>query len=298
MRKYIILFSVSLFTLRLFGQFFNSDTVGLDYFNKGSELIIIGDYKGADSLFSLALCSYKNENVYYNRAVSRLFQTDTLGFCNDMCFAANKYFDKQAESLYNSICCKEVDTIYYDKKRIKSEQPSYRYYEIIKYPKCDSIIYGSFHDIKSREPVMSFDFGCNNNFLGFNSSTTDMIAGYIIEDSVKYYFKSSKSVSIYNTSEYVDLKRRAKVLLSAKYSKIKIANAKESLLVFFKVYFDNKGNVIKVHYEGFYPEVIFEDNIKELEKDLLDIAYNYPKVSPAKFFNEKVRFVIFDFVDF
>jgi hypothetical protein len=298
MRKYIIVLSISLITINLKGQLFSPDPEGLDYFHRGSELINLGDFKGADSLLTLALCSFKNQNVYYNRAVSRLLQTDTLGYCLDISIAANKYFDKQAENLFNNICCIKVDTIYYNKKRIKSDKSNYRYFEIIKYPKYDSVINGSFHDIKSNKPVVSFDFGCNDNMLGFNSSTTDMIAGYIIEDSTKYYYKSTKRISIFNTLAYEDLKRRAKILLSTKYSNIKTDNENENLKVFFKVYFDNAGNVLKVHYEGFYPEITYEGNIKELELDLLDIADNYPKVTPAKFFNDKIWFVAYDYIEF
>jgi hypothetical protein len=45
--------------------------------------------------------------------------------------------------------------------------------------------------------------------------------------------------------------------------------------------------------------VTCENNmIEELEKDLHDIAKNYPRVSPAKFFKEKVWFVAYDFVEF
>lgn len=284
--------------ISLQGQLFRPDPKGVDYFSRGSELINLGDFKGADSLLTLALCSFKNQNVYYNRAISRLLLYDTIGYCQDLSIAANKYFDKQADSMYNNDCCIKVDTIYYDKKRIISDKSSYRYYEIIKYPKYDTIINGSFHDKKSDIPVMSFDFGCNSNLLGLYTSKTDMIAGYTIEEGVKYYFKSTKRISIYNATAYEDLKRRAKILLSTKYSNIKIDNNKESLQVFFKVYFDNEGNVLKVHYEGFYPEIAYVGNIKELEKDLLDIADNYPKVSPAKFFNKKVCFVAYDFVEF
>lgn len=298
MKRYLILITIALFTFRLYGQLLSPDPAGIDYYNRGSELIKLGDYTGADSLLTLALRSFKSENVYYNRAVSRLLQSDTLGYCQDMSIAANKYFDEQAKKLYNEHCCIKVDTIYYDKKRILSDISNYRYYEIISYPKYDSIINGSFHDRNVSENIGNVDFGYTNNLISINTSTTDLIAGYIIEDSVKYYTQPTQPVSIHNIYAYEDLKRRAKIALSAKYPKLKAANSNENLKVYFKVYFDDTGEVIKVLYIGFFPEIAYDIDIKELEKDLLGIADSYPKVSPAKFFNEKVCFVAYDFIEF
>jgi hypothetical protein len=140
MRKYGVILAIFLSSINMCGQLFQPDPVGLDYFNKGSELLKLGDCNGADSLLTLALRTYKNANVYYNRAIARILKTDTLGFCQDLDIAANQYFDRQSEEFYNKLCCTKVDTIYYDRKRIKSDKSSYRYYEIIKYPKYDSII--------------------------------------------------------------------------------------------------------------------------------------------------------------
>jgi len=300
MKNNILLVIISLISLNLYGQLFKPDPEGINYFTKGSELINLGDYKGADSLLTLALCGYKNENVYFNRALSRLYLMDTLGYCQDMDVAANKYLDKQAEYYYNSICCEKVDTIYYDRNYIKSDGSNFRYLEIIKYPKhkYDSVIIGNIHDIKSNKPVYTFDFGCNNNYLGYNSLTTDVIASYVIEDNIKFYFNATTIVSIYNVTAYEDLKRRAKIFMSAKYSDIKTENGNEDLRVYFKVYFDDKGEVLKVHNEGFFPKITYKGNIEELEKDLLDIVKHYPKVQPAKLLKKSVYFMAYDYVEF
>lgn len=298
MRKIVLQITVLLITMSVNAQIFHLDSIGLNYYNKGSELINLGDFVGADSLLTLALCSYKNQDVYYNRAVSRLLLADTSGYCLDLGIAANKYFDKQAAGLFNRDCCTRVDTFYYDRKRIKTDKSDYRYYEILKYPRYDSIINGGFHDTKSNEPVAGFDFGCNSAFLGLHTSTTDMIAGYVIEDSAKYYFKSTKPIYIQNETAYADLKNRAKILFSKKYSGLKTENHKESMEVFFKVFFDAGGNVVKVQYIGFYPEVEYIGNIQELEKDLLSVAEHYPKVRPAKFFDMNVSCMVYDSVEF
>jgi hypothetical protein len=298
MKKIAILAIFIFISNIIYCQLLKPDPLGLDYFNKGSKLIEAGDYIGADSLLTVALCSYKNENVYFNRALSRLLQKDTLGYCQDLDIAANKYFDPQAENYYNQICCKKVDTIYYDKSRVKSTKSNYRYYEVIKYPLYDTMVNGTFNDIKSSNPRINVDFGCDQSIIGLYSSTTNLIASYQIEDSVRYYSISTTAISIFNTTAYGELKKRAKIFLSSKYQNIKSENKIENLKVFFLVYFNKIGDVVKVKYAGFYPEVILNVNKTELEKDLLSIASNYPKVKPAKFFKENVCYIAYDYVEF
>jgi hypothetical protein len=104
----------------------------MDFFNKGSESMSLGNYHSADSLYTLALCRVKNENIYFNRAISKLMLTDTIGFCSDIDIAANRYFDQQSKKLFDNLCCESVDTSYYNKQMIKSNNQDYRYYEIIK----------------------------------------------------------------------------------------------------------------------------------------------------------------------
>jgi len=294
-KRLFILFIVLLFSTSLYSQLFKPDSLGLFYYQNGSELIKLGDFKGADSILSLALCSYKNENVYFNRAVSRLYQNDTVGYCEDMGYAANKYNDLQAAGFYNHLCCSKVDTIFYDKKHKISGKQKYRYYEIIKHPKFDSIIYGSVHDIKTSKEFVSFDYGCENNLLGFNTSVTDIIAGYIVDNDGTFYYNSPDRIFIFNSRAYKDLKRKAKMYLSSKYPSLMLDDI--NISVYFRVYFNSEGEVVKVHYEGIFPEINFKGNEKELEKDLLEIVKRYPKVKPARLFNKKIGAVVIDFVE-
>lgn len=299
MKKLIIVLLVAINFVQSLGQnLFPVDSMGLNFFLRGSEYIENGDFKSADSLLTLALCSYKNENVYFNRALSRLFLYDTIGYCQDMDFAANRYFDKQAEVYFNSLCCSKVDTVFYDKERNVTQSDQYRYYEIVKNLKYDPIIKGTFHDVKSNLPKMTFDFGCDSKALGILSTSTDMIAGYHIENNRKYYFQASKPVSVYNHIAYDDLKKRAAILLSTKYNFLKKENKTDKLRVFFQLYVSESGEIDKVKYMGFYPEIFFDEVNSKLEIDLLDIADSYPSVKPARFFKHKVGFITYDFVEF
>lgn len=285
-------------TQQSFCQLFQPDPVGVEYYNKGSDLLRQGFFNEADSMLTLALCSYKNENVYYNRAVSKLLRFDTAGYCEDMDIAANKYFDEIAEADFNKMCCRKVDTIYFDKNHNIISTSDFRYYEVIRYLKYNYLIRGSYHDIKAENIKTSIDFGCNNNLLNINTTTTDMIASYFIEDTVKFYVKTTTPARINSETKYNDLKRRAEILLNAKYGLLKSENNLEHLTVYFEVFINDEGETIKVKYKGFFPEISSNVSESDLEIDLLDIADSYPKVIPAKFFKQKVYFAAYDFVDF
>jgi len=298
MNRFVFFLLILSVSNQINAQLFAPDPVGMEYFKKGSELIKTGKYNTADSLLTLALCSYKNENVYFNRGLSRLLLKDSIGFCNDMDAAANKYFDNQAEKLFNNTCCKQVDTIYFDKKLQISHKGNYRYYEIIKVFKYDSVTKGSFHDIKHSEGIMSVDFGCNNTLLGAKSKESDIIAIYTIDERGKYYIKTPKPISIYNTTAYDHLMKQAKTLFNSKYGHLKEKTDGDNLQVYFSVSFDEEGEVTYVDFLDFYPELNIEYDKDKLEADLLHIAKHYPKIKPAKFFKEKVKFTAYDYVEF
>lgn len=298
MNRAFIILIVLMISTHIQAQIFNPDPQGLEFFNKGSELIKTGDYYSADSILTLALCSYKNENVYFNRGISRLLLKDTIGFCEDMDAAANKYFDAQAEQLFNKTCCKQVDTIYFDKKLQISNKDKYRYYEIIKVFKYDSVTKGTFHDIKHSEGIMSVDFGCNDSFLGARSKQSDIIAIYVIDEKGKNYIKTQKPISIINYTAYEHLMKQAKTLLESRYGYLKKESDSEKLEVYFSIYFDKEGEITSVEFLGIYPELNIDYDEDTLEADLLHIAKHYPKIKPAKFFKQKVQFIAIDYVEF
>jgi len=298
MKKFILLLSLFLLAASCYSQLFKADEAGVRLFSIGTELIKTGDYKEADSILTLSLCSYKNENVYFNRALARLFSNDTVGFCQDVEMAASKYFDRQSEVMFDSLCCNKVDTIFYDKKRTISDKADFRYFEVVKYPKYDSLVYGSYHDKKTNVPTLSYDYGCENKILGINLLKTDVIAAYIIEKGIQYYYLSTKEPLVLNLTALDNLKEKAKSELAAKYSNLKHESFTGNIKVYFLVYIDKEGNIIKLKMEGLYPEINFDsDDLTELDRDIHNLVKEYPKISPAKFFDEKVRFMKIDFFE-
>lgn len=297
---FLLSFCIAIFC-NLNGQnvLFGVDSNGEELYTSGSKLIEIGDYKGADSLLTLALCSFKNENVYFNRAISRLLQYDTLGFCADMNIAANKYFDKQAEINFIQFCCTQVDTIFYDKKLNVISNSNYRYYEIIKILKYEKIKIGTFHDIKHDGILGSTDYGCDGNLLGLRTKSSDMIAMYEErEGNKRYYSKTTKKVSVKNITKYKDILEKARMFLNSKYGSIKADNNLEKVKIYFNIFVSANGDIDKVEYIGIYPELYIEEIQTELEEDLLDIVKHYPKFTPAKFLKENVNYVGYDFIEY
>ncbi len=297
MTKTTLIFALLFISISTFGQMF-VDRKGLQLFENGTILLENGDFRGADSLLSLAMCSFKNENVYYNRGISRLLQSDTLGFCEDIGIAANKYFDIEAASLYNNFCCSYVDTIYYDKKFNQTYQKNYRYYEVIRESKYKSKTIGVVHDIKSEKVKFNIDYGCSKNLIDISIKTTDIIAVYEVIDSVKYYRYCPKRVSVYNTDKYRNLISKAKKFLQIKYGDLKTKNNLEELTLVFEITVASSGDIIDIRYIGLYPEIPLEEIEKELEQDIIKIVKNYPKVTPASFKKEKVNFIILDLISY
>lgn len=258
----------------------------------------LGNYIIADSLYTFALRNYRNETIYFNRAVSKLNLTDTIGYCQDMDIAANEYFDAQAQGFFCDMCCTKVDTIFYNKKREKSDKSDYRYYEIIKHPTYDTIIKGSFHDIKRNRIPGIYYYGSYNT-LGFPASyVTDLIANYEIHNGTRYYIKTTELAYCNKIDQYMELRKNAKKYLSAKYSNLKKTINKDELTLFYKVYIDETGIATDVSFEGFFPIIDHFDDIDELKKDLRSIMLKYPKVKPAKFYREKVSSAFYDGIKF
>ncbi len=297
MKRFTFFILYLFITTKILGQLisFNfNNKEGINYYKKGVLYLQTENYKTADSLFSLALCTYKNKDLYFDRGISKLYMYDTLGFCFDMNIAANKYFDKEANKLFNTYCCKKIDTIYYNKKFIRSTNNKYRYFEEVKYFKYDTIILGIIHDIKTEVPEFNIDFGCDNAILGMNNNTSDIIGIYLVEDSVKYYLRSTKVPSISNTNSYEKIINKAKKYFSIKYSDIKKEYKLDTITVYYYIMISETGEVLNIEFADFFPEVSFEFSTQEINKDFSDLAKQYPKLSPAKFKKMKVKSKVID----
>lgn len=99
MKQKLILFTFIVLTLNVYSQ--NIDK----YFKYGTKLLEEGNYKKADSLFSISLRRDDNRECFYNRGVAKLYLKDTISFCNDM-YVAGKLGDYGARNLFLENCLK------------------------------------------------------------------------------------------------------------------------------------------------------------------------------------------------
>ena len=279
-------------------QVLSVSELGKSYFVDGTKWLQKGNYGKADSILTLALCSYKNVNVYFNRGVSRLYQEDTSGFCEDMGMAANKYFDEDACKNFNEFCCKSVDTVYYSTKYKVVDRKKYAYFEVIQCLKYDSAVVGSFHNKSKKQNILSVDFGCDQNIAGMSLNPTDIYALYELRDSTRYFYLTPHPINIINEVKYSNVKDQAQLLLRKKYGDLKTKNEVKSITVYYEITYSDNGDILSVDYAGTFPKMELGDKEDDLKRDLLTIVREYPKVFPAKFEGEKVNFIAYDAVTF
>ena len=279
-------------------QFLSGDNKSLKLYKLGTSLIEQGKYQSADSVLTLVLNKFKNEDIYYNRGIARLYKGDTCAFCEDMNIAANKYFDDEARKLSNRLCCFKVDTIYYDKKFNISNQSHYKYLEETQYKKSSNQKIVLLHELDAKVDQPAIDFGSDGGLVNFQMKLTDIIAEYYYIDSVKYYYSTTKPAYISNKSQYDDFKEKAKLFLSAKYQALKDQNSGAKLSVYVELKISPTGEITDGKFLAIFPELKLGDKETDLKNDILNIIRHYPKATPASFKGKKVHFIANDYIDF
>ena len=272
-------------------------TYSQELYIEATKQLEIGNYKVADSLFTESLCSFKNQDLFFNRGIARYKLGDTIGFCSDMNIASSNYVDKEASVYYNKFCCTNVDTIYYDKKFKKTNETNYRYYEELLYSKYNSTVIGKIHDIESNEQHVNISLDCNNKIdAAFNR--TNIIAIYKIADNSKYFTKPTKSPFILSSCKYQKFKEGASAIFNAKYSFLKKRNNLESLTIDIELKISRKGDITSIRFKETFPKIFAKDAINDINNDLDEFIKHYPKITPGSFLNKKVDCIVLDRIEF
>ncbi len=303
MRKPAIIFALVVLAVLIsngqqFNYSLNNESQGEEFYLNGTRLVELGNYREADSLLTLALCTFKNEDVYFNRAISRLYNYDTAGSCEDLNIAANKYFDTDASRLFNTHCCYKVDSIYYDRKFVKTSAANFRYLEEVQYLKTSGDITGVVHERNAKNPALCLDLGCSDDILGMRELTTDVIAVYLLIDSTKYFLNTPVPPIIERINQYKELKEKAGLYYAVKYKALKELNRLENIAIFYQIRISDKGEVIDGEFLNVFPKVPVTGFEKDLENDIQDVIRRYPKVKPARFMGSNVGFISYDAIDF
>ncbi|HEY9114469.1 MAG TPA: hypothetical protein VIN10_07185 [Bacteroidales bacterium] len=307
MKHLIILNILLLYSLQLFAQVYLHPQ-GMAYYKEGATLLENGDYYQAEKSLTIALNTLKDENVYMKRGIARLYQEDTVGFCEDMNMAANKYFNLQSSLLFNNVCCEKVDTLYFHKNMQPASSANFRYFEEVKYPKYDNENIGIFHDIRVRKDKFNTEYGRDQSNLGKNYlppdkvetkllGTTDIIAVYEEKDSVKNYLVCTKSPKILNQTKYGFVKNSLRKEIKNQFYNLKVEENVD-LTVYYELYLNKKGSVTDIKVIGTYPEVDIAAIKQSLEKVISKEVENYPSLKPAIFKGKPVNFIAIDYVTF
>jgi hypothetical protein len=278
---------------------------GMAYYKEGTTLLENGNYYEAEKSLTIALNSLKDENVYIKRGIARLYQEDTIGFCEDMNMAANKYFNLQASLLFNKSCCKKVDTVHYNKYFQVSNSSDFRYFEEIKDMKFKDEIIGILHDTRVKKEKFNIEYGRDQSNLGKNFlpeeshtlETNDIIAVYEEMDSVKKYLVCTNPPKIMNLTKYNFTKNKLKKMIKNHFYNLKVEKNAD-LTIYFELYINTKGEINKVKVIGTYPEVDFSQFDDDLEQYFSEIAKEYPPIKPAIFQGKPVNFIALDYVTF
>lgn len=297
MKRLITFLPLLYLTIGLFGQIINN-SYGKKLYDNGTVLLELGDYKGADSLFTEALCTFSNENVYYNRGISRLFQGDTLSCCNDLDVAVRRYLDAGAAPLFNELCCSKVDTFYYDKRYNLTDKTNYKYYEEIRNLKYYPIILGFLHDIEANNIGVSTEMNCYSKIVGANIMPTDIVAAYVVKDSNQVFNFCLIPPVVIDEDKYDEFKKRFSTVFNVQYGDLKKQNKPETIRLWFQVEIDTCGKVLTSNFTHITPNIETRTLDEKLKEGLSKIAKYYPPFKPALVMNKKVKYCFDDFIEF
>jgi hypothetical protein len=290
-----------------FGQVYTHPQ-GIAYYKEGTGFLEKGEYREAEKSITVALNTLKDENVYMKRAIARLNQSDTAGFCADMNMAANKYFDLQASLLFNKLCCKSVDTLFFNKKFQPASKSNFRYYEEIKQPRYEAETVGIIHDLKVKKASFNIEYGRDQSNLAKNyemeastvnnqNKTTDIIAVYLQSDTMQYYYIATKPVTVMNLTKYNIVKNSMKKMLKSQFYQLKIEN-KLDITIYFELFINTKGEITDVKVLGTYPGTDIRAVESALNEEISKLVKEYPPLKPALFNGKSVDFVALDFVTY
>lgn len=258
--------------------------VGIDSFK-------VGNYLFADSIFTEVLCSYQNQNVYFNRGITRLFLQDTIAFCADLDIAANKYFDLRSTELFNKFCCIQIDTLRLNKKFEVTSDTKYAYFEIIKALNYEPLVMGTIHDAEKKTLVSINDFLCDSSDPIVKSRITDVIAKYILRDRIKYFYETPQPILIKNLRAYQKFMRKIENELTDNYDYIKSKNEIDKIEIIYEFKVTTSGKVIQPKIVETFPSLIFFEDEMMLNKALVKLMKDHPVFVPASVGKYKVNYI-------
>lgn len=268
MRKSVFVILLVLYN----GLVFCQDPAFID----GLKCLQNGNFKSADSLFTISIQENPNANSYFNRAITRFYLQDTSKFCEDLKTAYFIHKDNEAKKLFLTSCAK-VDTLYYDKKFAVSKD-NVRYAELIVNENYSQEIWGEYIDLKDEHTEYSFS---NKSGLNVNTFKSNVISTYTIEGNDKIFLIADylPVFSKGDISEYVRNKIQYTNDLNSAISRIN----QTQIWVFIQFVVGTDGNVkdaVVSRKDNLYDQIIIDEALR--------VIRNLPKFKPARFKNQPV----------
>jgi hypothetical protein len=139
------------------------------------------------------------------------------------------------------------------------------------------------------ERTTIFDDRCNSELPLINRRFTDVIASYIVIDSIKCFYQTPSPIIINNYPGYMRFIHKTEKYLKTNCSYIKEKNNIDEIELFYEFTVTKKGKVINLNYLGSYPEILKPDDTV-LEKELLTRLEDHPKFIPARLKQKRVYY--------
>lgn len=288
-----------LFPILLFGQISFLNSKGEQLYEEGTQAFKNSDFILADSLLTEALGNkYQNADVFFNRAYARYYLRDTVGFCDDMWIASYKFDDKEATQIITKNCCNRVDTIFYNKKGMLVDRGKYRYHEVIHDFKYHDSIHGlCFDKKKSGLENISGMMMWGKYTMQVNALYPDVFAEYLIVSNEKLYTHTEIPPMVKNFTKYNRMKKLMAAELFQEFKSYKIDLNEDKLVLHYLLKINSEGYIVEIlHVSSFYD--ISAEKLLDMKKVLQKYVSKYPKMTPAKFFKEKVSYIVPDSIEF
>jgi hypothetical protein len=200
-----------------------------------------GDYFTADSLFTEVIHEYPNKGAFFNRALSKKGVGNMNAYCQDLQIAALLY----EENAMKLVCeeCYRIVTNYYDKENQLTTEKDYKFKEVIKIMKYDTLIYvrktSKSGILKSEEIINEFVIKKNKkDTIKFVENGKEVSYKYNRSDTTKTNVKDPEFIGG-NTALMEYMQSVMKYPKRAKRNEVQ-----SSILIYFEI--DKNGYVVNV----------------------------------------------------
>lgn len=257
-----------------------------DHFKLGIENFKKGNFLLAEYLFTQQLNENpKDNNVRFNRGLTRLALNDTCAACIDLGIVYHHYNDKEAAKLYWSFCSKS-DTLYYDNDFKLTYNRKFRFYEIIEQKRCEKFLFGEIHDKRNKNASIIIGSDITNfresniiaTYIDYNDSTR--IYTFTLTPPSEYKDDDFRLESIHNNQYYIEARKELNL---------------SHVIVYVEYIVNKMGTVEDIKITDINKELECKEELTNFCKSILSTM---PPYKPAKFRDKNVDYIMVSSLSF